>query len=68
MVKHHPRVKVTVDLLNMYGRRIDSIIKLGAGDWSILSYFTLIDEVASTVSPGLAEILAVAAKPIKWLG
>ncbi|MGC9107730.1 MAG: hypothetical protein ACP5IE_06040 [Infirmifilum sp.] len=51
----------------MYGGRIDNIIELGAGDWSILSYFTLIDEVASTVSPDLAEILAVVAKPIKWL-
>ncbi|WP_158308295.1 class I SAM-dependent methyltransferase [Fervidicoccus fontis] len=33
----HPRVKDSVDLLNMYGGRIDSIIELGFGDGSILS-------------------------------
>ncbi|AET33417.1 hypothetical protein [Pyrobaculum ferrireducens] len=60
-------VKVTADLLNTYGERTDNIIKLDTCDGSILSYFTLIDEVASTVSPDLAEILAVVAKPTKWL-
>jgi ubiquinone/menaquinone biosynthesis C-methylase UbiE len=33
----HPRVKVAVDPLNMYGRRIDSIIELDVGDGLILS-------------------------------
>ena len=32
-----PRVKATVDMLNTYGRRMDSIIELGVGDGSILS-------------------------------